>query len=264
MAEMPQPVDTGGLGLLLLLQQAGLPPQILASLADALRRQGAFGPQPIPEEQNSGGGGPGGPGPAGTTTSGEGVPGVGPTDGTGTGLGPGATFGGSVNAAVTGARQGISGQLAQSLDLPSVAGKAAAVGAKAGATALGVPAAPLGLLDTIFGALKGLADQNLRLNGQRVGPMRFGGPAVVPDTPPPDIHFADPNEPVDMGPIPDIPEGEVTIGQITDANGNPVDAPPSLADVVSAAVAAAGDTGSGAPGIGGSGAGPGPGGAGDW
>jgi hypothetical protein len=159
-----------------------------------------------------GDGAPAGPsGSTGATSSGGGSLGVGPSDGTGTGLGPGVTAGQAASAALSGARTGAVGQA-----LGGVPGAVIGAGVKFGAGLLGVPSVPLTLTNAIIGAARAIAEGNLKANGQRVGPVRFGGPAVVPDTPPRNAYFSDPNEPLpDMGlggPPGGLPDGLTSLG----------------------------------------------------
>lgn len=230
-------MDTGGLGLLQLLIQAGVPPQALLAL---LSHQNTLG-QP---ELNSGGGGPGGPvGGTGAVSSGEGTPGVGPTDGTATGTGN-MTVGQTIDAGISGIPGGAIGQ---------IGGPAVGLGAKAGMTIgslLGGHLGPIGLMNSLLGPVVGIA------RGAQ-GSLGTRGPQTLPEalkeftqdlkdmtlrsfffgkepdlTPPklPDLPFYDPFAPKNTEDEPDpnapVPDDDPTVPSMTaDAQGPAPNAP---------------------------------------
>lgn len=142
------------------------------------------------------------------------APGLSFSDGTpGTFGAGGQTIGQIGGNLLSGGLKGLSGQLAESLGLPSIAGKVAAK-----ALGFGVPGLPLSWIDIILGGAKKVADQTLKNTNMKVGPVRFGAPPVVPD-----IHFDATGLPTNSDNTePDVPDGNVTVGQMVtlDENGN--------------------------------------------
>lgn len=193
-------MDTGGLGLLQLLLQAGISPQALMAMLSHQQtpgqpEQASAPPAPAPPE-------------LGATSD---APGLSFSDGTpGTFGAGGQTIGQIGSNAFSGARNGgLLGQVAKSMDLPlpNVVGSLAAK-----ALSAAVPGLPLGLVNILLGAAKRVADVTLKNNNMKVGPIRFGAPPVVPD-----IHFDATGLPTNPDNTePDVPEGQVTVGPIAD------------------------------------------------